>query len=387
MAAPQASGGGQQEGSSGMLWIIAAFFAAIGAIWYSFKQYIVYGYFQIKVWELDFVSVLLHAMGIHRLDTELQSLHWTMGTFLSPMAAGNATFQDVVNLGQAVGEYLKFPFAALIGILALLVYVGHSTRVFKRIYSMKDLVNLEKNNWPQITPVANLDLMKEDIDKGPWAMGMTPMQFCKRYKLLEEFKRVGEGIARKDRNKIEVTLKRGPATRIFSIQLGPVWQGTNRLPPYARALFAVFAARLNADSKAAAEILRRLAISSVSKKLDYTGVDELLKKHESSKLVQKRINSHAYMLTVMAAMLEGAREDGVQASADFLWLKPLDRRMWYMLNTVGRQTPFVEVAGPFAHWVAEKEMGKRILVPMVEEATNALEIVLKEVIYRPDEPD
>ena len=58
-----------------------------------------------------------------------------------------------------------------------------------------------------------------------------------------------------------------------------------------------------------------------------------------------------------------------------------------MLNTVGRQTPFVEVAGPFAHWVAEKEMGKRLLVPMVEEATNALELALKDIIYKQDEPE
>jgi intracellular multiplication protein IcmP len=120
-------------------------------------------------------------------------------------------------------------------------------------------------------------------------------------------------------------------------------------------------------------------------KLDFSGADELCKKHHDTKLIQQIVNAHAYLLPVMAEMLEAARSDGVQASADFLWLKPVDRRLWYMLNTVGRQTPFVEVAGPFAHWVAEKEMGKRLLVPMVEEATNALEIALKDIIYKPDE--
>ena len=54
---------------------------------------------------------------------------------------------------------------------------------------------------------------------------------------------------------------------------------------------------------------------------------------------------------------------------------------------MGRQTPFVEVAGIFAHWVAEKEAGRKLIVPMVEEATNALEIALKEVVYNPDEED
>ena len=77
----------------------------------------------------------------------------------------------------------------------------------------------------------------------------------------------------------------------------------------------------------------------------------------------------------------------MQSSADFLWLKPVDRRLWYTLNSVGRQTPFAEVAGIFAHWIAEKEAGRKLLVPMVDEATKALEIVLTEVVYRRDETE
>ena len=57
---------------------------------------------------------------------------------------------------------------------------------------------------------------------------------------------------------------------------------------------------------------------------------------------------------LIASLLEMARIDGVLASAEFLWLKPVDRRMWYMLNCVGRQTAVAEIAGLFAHWQAEK---------------------------------
>ena len=122
-------------------------------------------------------------------------------------------------------------------------------------------------------------------------------------------------------------------------------------------------------------------------KLNFSGTEALLQKHLNHKLVQKVIQEHAYELTTMASMLAAARLDGVQASADFLWLKPLDRRLWYTLNTIGRQTPFAEVAGIFAHWLAEKEAGRKLLVPIVDEATKALEIALKEVIYRPDEKE
>lgn len=369
MAAPQQ---GQSDNSAGILWVTAAIFLAIAAIWYAFKKAIVHAYFTMKLWEINFLALFTH-----NLD-DVRSAILTMDP-------KTINFQDVVNVGQAVGNYVRFPFALLLFGLAVVVFLNHSTRVFKRTYSMFDLAQLEKENWPQITPILNLNLNKVDIDKGPWAMAMTPMQFCKHHKLLEEHRRQPqEGMTRKEWNRIDVTLKRGQANKIFALQLGPQWQGITKLPPHARALFAIFAARYNSDSKPAIELLRQISMSSATK-LDFSGADALWKKHENVKGVQKIMQSHAYVLTVMASMLVAAREDGVQASADFLWLKPIDRRLWYMLNTVGRQTPFVEVAGPFAHWIAEKEMGSRLLVPMVEEATNALDLALKDILYKPDE--
>jgi intracellular multiplication protein IcmP len=384
MAAPQQQ---SSEGSMGILWTIAAFFAALGIVWYVFKTYLILAYFHLKLWEAELISLVMSSLGFQAISAQLYRVTDILQTLISTRNFEALTFHDVSRLGEIIGNYYRYPFVLLLLILAVLVYLGNTTRVFKRTYSMKSLVELEKTNWPQITPVVGLDLLKQDVDKGPWASALTPIQFCKKHNLLEEYRAAPrEGSSRKDRDKIEVALKRGLATKVFSLQLGPGWQGVNRLPPHARALFAAFAARINADSKASAEFLIRIAASSAGK-LNFSGTDELLKKYLSSKPVKKIIESHAYVLTVMASMLAGARTDGVQASADFLWLKPIDRRMWYVLNTIGRQVPFVESAGPFAHWRAEKEMGKRIIIPMVEEATNALEIALKEIIYKPDEPD
>ncbi|MCD6039404.1 MAG: hypothetical protein K0S27_804 [Gammaproteobacteria bacterium] len=372
-----AGGGGQQgqpDNSMGILWIIGAIFIFGAGIWYVFKKNIVSFYFKIKLWEIAAISLFTHG---------LEDVRTTILT----TKPEQFSFNEVSLLGQAVGDYLRIPFVLIIVVLAFIIYYSNSTRMFKRAYDMHALANAEKVNWPQITPVLELKLNKENIDKGAWAMAMTPMQFCKHYKLLEEYRtQPKEGASQKERNRIEVTLKRGPSNKVFSIQLGSLWPGLDKLPPHTRALFAVFAARHMGETKAAADLLAQISASSV-KKLDFSGVDALCKKHQNAKNIQKITQSHGYTLTVMASMLEAAREDGVQASADFLWLKPIDRRLWYMLNTVGRQTPFVEVAGPFAHWIAEKQLGRRLLVPMVEEATNALELVLKEVLYRPDETD
>lgn len=375
MAAPQ-QGGGQSDNSAGILWGIAAIFAALGGIWYAFKVQIVCGYLLVKLYEVKLISIFSSSDYIDRLQTAI------LAALASPQAV---TFQDLILIGSGVGSWLRIPFAALLIVLAFFVYQSNTARTYRNTYQMKDLAKLEKTNWPQITPVVGLDLLKTDIDTGPWAMAMTPMQFCKRHRILDEVRvRRTEGMSRRDWDRVDVVLKRGHANKLFALQLGPLWMGSNRMPDYMRALFAAFAARINSDSKSAENLLRQLAASSVSK-LDTSGMNELLKKHEGSKLVQQIVQNHAYVYTVMASMLLGAREDGVQASADFLWLKPLDRRLWYTLNVVGRQTPFVEVAGIFAHWVAENEAGRKLMVPMIDQATNALELALKEIVYKPDE--
>lgn len=380
--AAQGGGGGQSDNSAGILWSVAAIFAAIGGIWFAFKDYIILFYLSMKGYELQFLTYLsqyLTFLDPAKLDQARRAITYAKTN------PNSITFPDLATIGASVGDWLRFPFFILLLVLAVVVYFSNTTRVFRRSYNMLDLAKLEKDNWPQITPIVNLDLIKEDIDKGPWAMALSPMQFCKRHKLLDEFKPERRaGMARKDWDKIDVVLKRGEAHKLFSLQLGPMWQGVDQLPDYMRALFAVFAARIGADTKAAEKIIRQISATS-SGKMNFDGVDALLSKHINHKEVQRIMQAHAYVLTIMSAMLEGARADGVQASADFLWVKPKDRRLWYTLNTVGRQTPFVEVGGVFAHWVAEKEAAHRLVVPMVDEAVNALDIALKEIIYRRDE--
>ena len=374
MAGAPQQGGGQSDNSASMLWGIAALFAFVGGIWYVFKPQIISGYLALKLFEVNIMN-------------SLSGNHYAALSGAISMALqkpGRLTLNDVVMLGSGVGDVIRYPFVILMIILAFVVYFSNTRRVFRNTYSMKMLAELEYTNWPQISPVIGLDLLKENINKGPWAMAMTPMQFCKRYRLLEEIRpQRTEGMRKSEWDRIDVILKRGEANRLFIMQLGSLWQGPDKLPPYARALFAAFAARVNADSDGS-KLLLQMA-ETCRGKINYNGTDALLKKHFNTKLIQKTVQSHAYMLTVMAAMLERARDDGVQASADFLWLKPLDRRLWYTLNTVGRQTPFIEVGGVFAHWAAEKEAGKRLIVPMVEEATNAVELALKDIVYRRDE--
>lgn len=286
---------------------------------------------------------------------------------------------------EQVGYVLRVPLVLLMLGCAWLVFGSNGVAQYKKIYSMKRLLNQEKNNWPQVFPVAGLDLVSEDIEKGPWAMSLNPMQFAKKHGLLKiEKKPLSEGQLRRE-STLVASVHEGLANKVFVLQLGPLWQGVDRLNLRTKALFTVFIARAHGDIPGSTALLAQFARSAASGKIDFRGIEPFLEKYRHSKIVQRVVQNHAYVYTVMASILQLARSHGILVVADFIWLKPIDRPLWYMLSSVGRQTPFAEVAGPFAHWLAEKALGRRLTVPMVQEASKALDSGVRDIMYKPEE--
>lgn len=371
---PPSAGSQQQSGDNSLapLWIIVGLFVLGWLLWSFFHTQIVAFVLAIKAWEARFIAFFLP--NVSHLAVEIKHL-----------PPEQVEFSQLLDISRDVGNYLRYPIILILVILALVIYFSHVNLQFKKIYNMKSLTEAEKKNWPQISPVIKLNLVKQDIDKGPWAMALSPMQFAKKHALLQEEKIIPTmTMASTHRNQVTVQIRREAAYPIFALQLGEYWQGFERLPPSTKALFAIFAARAGRDREGAHKLLIQIAESTTAGRLDFSGVNALWEKHKNNKAVNQVMQSHAYVLTVMASMLVLARKDGVLASADFLWLKPTDRLLWFMLNSVGRQTVFPEVAGPFAHWNIERALGRRLLLPMVEEAVNGLDAAIKEILYIPD---
>jgi len=287
-------------------------------------------------------------------------------------------------VASIVGGYFKWPVAAILFICAAYISTKDVSRKYRKTYDMKLFLKCEQKVWPHASPVVKMDLIDVPITKGPWAMSVQPMEFAKRNNLLvEEIKALHEGQLSKEQA-VTVTLSQGQANKYFSLQLGPLWQGLEKAPMHVKALFVIFHSRADNDVALSDKFLEQISRSSLSGKLDFSGVDALVKKYAKTDLTKKVCAKHAYMLTVMTAMLDLGRTSGVLASADFLWLKPVDRRLWYMLNNVGRWTSFTEVAGPRAHYFAEIELGRKIVSPMIEEAGRSLNEAIKEIAYKSD---
>lgn len=364
----------QQGGDNSMapVWITVLVFITAYIVWRTAHQYIVAFVFYLNVLQAKLVSLFV-------ANPNLESNVYLMQT-IDP---STVDWNQFIALTRSVGEYIRYPVIVVLVISAVILYKSNITLKFRRTHNMKTLRAQEQQNWLAIMPVIKEDLTNEDVSKGPWAMALTPMEFARKYNLLKKDDILLDSAV--PGQEMTAGVRKGDAKRVFTLQLGPYWDGFERCPPQAYALAAVFMARMNRDRDSANLILQTLDKTTTAGKPDFSVARSVLKKHQNAANVQEILAKHAYLLTVMASLLEASRDDGVVPTSEFLWLKPIDRRLWYMLNSVGRQTPFAEVGGAFAHWRAEKEMGRRCLVPMIDEAIKALEMAIKDVKLSPKE--
>ncbi len=97
-------------------------------------------------------------------------------------------------------------------------------------------------------------------------------------------------------------------------------------------------------------------------------------------------DKHAFTSTAAMALLTWARrESGVLSSAEFMWLKVIDRPLHYVLNNVGRAAHHVEGAGAVAHYDAERVLRCSSPEPRVEMAVRGVQVYLDDHNLDPEE--
>jgi intracellular multiplication protein IcmP len=391
-----ASGGGGQDQAAdknayAIVWLLVLLVIVGAAIWYVFSDALKTGFIYFRIAELSVIHFIFSL-----LPTDFPGIGDTFGRFARETGielqaarlvdSRTITLEIAGALSEVAGEYLRYPAIILLAFLSFFIFKVNVHLRLKKKFNMQTLAAQEQTNWPQIKIATKVDLVNEDIDSGPWAMTMSPVQFAKRNKLaiIAVNENAASSFAKVKVAEFTLKLDKIRAERAFSVQLGRSFRGVAAMPPYRQAILAVFAARGCRNTKAATELMAQLAESGATGIPDCKGVSELWKKHTGEKRVQEIFKQHAYEFTVFISMLLFAREDGVVASADYLWVKPLDRRLWYVINNVGRQTPSVEVGGIFSHWNYEMALRRALSAPRIEEAVHALELALADVLYVPD---
>lgn len=366
----------QTDHTANFFWLIAVLAGVAILIWFLDEKDVVIPMFWLRYHELELMRTLAQwwtpvAKLLHIAPPDIQRLN-ELQYYVAHTTPSKVSWNEFAEINAFIGHWTRWPVVVILlsGSAFMLFFFGTSR--FRKVYTMQSLRDVSDESWPQITPVLSLDLVKIDIDTGPWAMAQLPLDFCKKNHLLN--------IHVTD-NKKRWGLKNKEAYRLFVLQLGPMWRGLDNLPIHIQALMLVFLARATGKRPLSNKILSQIAASAGSGQLDFSGVKEAIAEYRDHRIVKWVEKRHAYVRTAMATLLEIGRSDGVLASSEFLWLKPVDRKLWYTLNTVGRATAVIEVAGIFSHWVAEKKLGRALKTPMVNGAVEALDESLQNILY------
>jgi intracellular multiplication protein IcmP len=376
MAAGQ-QGQGSDDQTLYVFWAILAIIVTAMLLWYVEKQLIVHVVFAIRTAEiaviLPFMKAVAYVASLVHLPQPDLSILYKAKLFMATFNLSTITWSHLEELNVIVGNYFRWITISIAACGAVYLFRYHRLARYVHIYTMKSFRKLEVQNWPQITPIISTDLIKAPLTKGVWASARTPLDFCKDHNLLSK---------PTEENDIAWHVNKQQSMRYFMIQMGPLMpKKITYLPIYIQALLAIFILRALGKDKVALDLVYQISRSAGSGKLDFTGVSEHIQEHKDSRLIEWLYQRHSYVTTFMARALESARTTGVLASSDFLWLKPLDRRMWYMLNSIGRQTCVVESAGPFAHFISEKRFDRPLKTPMINKACDALEVCIRDIKY------
>jgi intracellular multiplication protein IcmP len=270
------------------------------------------------------------------------------------------TLRDMYLVSDATGWYTRFVGIPVLAWVGWRLMKASPTERFKRRFTDVTLPKLEAELYPWVKISVTQDLSRADTDSGAWAMAQTERQFVRMHGL------------RKPNGELDADA----AELVLIKQIGALWMGYRAMRSHSRGLFAMMLARIERDYDAADALLIQMARTAAVGKPDITGADEIIKRHKGSLMLRKLVAQHAYERTLMMSMLVASR--GGEGGKDdlppnfFLWLKGVERPLWYALADVGRRAPHVESAGVFAHWLAERARMAKIEMPFVATAVTGL---------------
>jgi len=107
-------------------------------------------------------------------------------------------------------------------------------------------------------------------------------------------------------------------------------------------------------------------------------IEAKIPRKETKQLIIRLSQKHGFIRTFLMSMFEEAKRVGIlTANDELLPIMDSDRTLYWCLDSVGRDTPWIEAAGPYVHKDMEDLVGIRITEPEVTEAVESLERYLK----------
>lgn len=305
------------------------------------------------------------------------------------------SWDTMLKVLRYTGSWVRWPFLLLLVLFGVAsIFMGRVGTLVRR-FNMDSLLRNNAESFPCLRPVVGRGkylLSPKSYDSGLWRIARTPVQFALEHGLLLDEQ--GEPFSPEQalKNGLPSTalsawgnarLDEGKAHAVLTEQLGKRFEGYAGLSPCRRALAAAFLAYADGDKKDCIALLDAVSLSYAEENgqascplLEDGNFASKLKKEwdcHSSILHEKCLSIHAaYELPWFMALLYRARQKGVLATSQFLWLRPLDRPLWYALNQCGGRAAWAEGFAPWAQYQAEEKAGMLLAKPRVQPAIASL---------------
>ena len=305
------------------------------------------------------------------------------------------TWERMSAILSYTGKWIRWPLALFLGLLGTAaVFMGRVNKLIRRL-NMESLLRHNAESFACLQPIVGRGkalLDPASYDAGNWRIARSPLQFAVEHGLLKDD--AGNAFAP------DQVLRRGlgyadalawgrarldeaKTLDVLRSQLGPVYNGFSVLSPCRKALAAAFLAYAGGDKKESVALLDALSRSytendglpacPVLESADFQKrLDAALDKHKGI-LTGKAVARHSsFELVQLMALLTRARKKGVLASSQFLFLRPLDRPLWYALHQCGGRAAWAEGFAAWAHYAAEEKAGSALADPKLGQAVKAL---------------
>ena len=341
------------------------------------------------VWQQGVVALLSYE---YALVTSLQDL---FGSEWFEMAYPEHELDSLVVFKLSLHQVLWPVAASLSAGIALCVFLRRQDSLTGML-NLHDLdVFISRFYYPS-RPVVGRAYEARDPKQDPRAaFALKPIEFALKHKLLLRSSdpiAVTENTLR-DPDRPSWTLDQPAAAALFARQLGRPIASTESLltlPVEYRALLSamlidIYANELTLNLSSSA-LLRQFANSfwnlkalqrrqhdnlpTLSRKnLDMSGVDAVFQSLLAEKQIVALIDRSKFAnLLMMRCMAQSAL-----STSQFLWLKPINRTLFYTLNNVGRtRRLFVEGHAPFAHDEVERQVKQSLTQPQISGSIEAL---------------
>ncbi len=274
---------------------------------------------------------------------------------------GKAYYLGKIKIPKAIhGILTSFPLKFILGSFA--------KSKDEKIPDGHNFMEYQAQHWRHVITSVKIDPDKEDPD---WAPAMTPLEWamkigCVNTMEIDDFdNRVREGLRK---------------------QIGAKANDIRQLPVYAQAILALAWTNLT-NQKKVGGLAGDLAEAAIPHQLYANGkhYDEEKFKALATPILQKTnvykvtgknpvdffnevLRKHTGWRTAMVAAVAmcGPFQDwdggnaGVFPPSTYLWVKGVDRTLWYALNNVGAPRFKIEGLGPIAQWKKERMQGKRV---------------------------